>query len=252
MDYVDRTTFGAAFENISPARADALWPYFNEALQYGSITTCNREAAFIAQIGHESLGLLYFEELASGAAYEGRTDLGNTEPGDGMRFKGRGPIQLTGRANYQSCATSTGVNFVNDPEKACYPSGGFLAASWFWKANNLNQYCDSGTAEDFIALSKRINGGTNGLDDRLARWDKAKKDLGCDNVLGSGIEQDGEEGGIEEHEKEKEWLLIGAGGVGGLVGLVGLAIFMSRSGRSKVVEKKVSSTKKGGGATNLV
>jgi len=154
-----------------------MWPYFNEALEYASINTCNRIAAFVAQIGHESGGLKYFEEIASGEAYEGRSDLGNTETGDGKRYKGRGPIQLTGRSNYRTSGARLGLDFEDDPELVLFPSGGFKAAADYWKSHwsgNLNRYCDSGTDADFRTLTRRINGGTNGLDHREELWEVAK------------------------------------------------------------------------------
>jgi predicted chitinase len=153
-----------------------LWPYFLAALDYSQVNTCKRVAAFVAQVAHESVGLLYFEEIASGAAYEGRTDLGNTQPGDGRRYKGRGPIQLTGRSNYRSAGTSLSRDFEAHPEQVSMPSGGFVATAYFWKSRNLNTYADSG---DFNTLTRRINGGLNGLSDRTARWNKARAELGC-------------------------------------------------------------------------
>ncbi len=101
--------------NVSPERAAAMAPYLNRAMQEAGINTPRRAAAFIAQLGHESGQLRYFEELASGRAYEGRRDLGNTQPGDGMRFKGRGPIQLTGRANYEAASRALGGGFTGGP-----------------------------------------------------------------------------------------------------------------------------------------
>jgi predicted chitinase len=164
------------FNSISETRANALYPYFLSALAYADISTCRRAAAFMAQVAHESGGLQYFEELASGAAYEGRSNLGNTQPGDGKRYKGRGPIQLTGRANYTAAAKDLGLDVVNNPESVCFPSVGFKTTAWFWKRNKLNTYCDS---EDFKELTRRINGGYNGLADRQERWAKAKAVLGC-------------------------------------------------------------------------
>ena len=180
--YIGLEDFLLLFDGISHLRGRAMWPYFNEALSYADINTCNRISAFVAQIGHESAGLRYFEEIASGEAYEGRASLGNTEPGDGKRYKGRGPIQLTGRSNYRKAGARLGLNFEEDPELAVFPSGGFKAAADYWKnhwSGNLNQYCDSGTDADFRTLTLRINGGTNGLAGRSAKWEVAKTKLGC-------------------------------------------------------------------------
>ena len=96
----------------------------------GSINTCARKAAFLAQIAHESGELIYMEELASGAAYEGRKDLGNTQKGDGKRFKGRGPIQMTGRANYRAGGKVLGLYLEKHPEKVKTPEVGFRTSVW--------------------------------------------------------------------------------------------------------------------------
>ena len=145
-----------------------------------TVAMCYRIAAFVAQIGHESAGLQYMEEIASGAAYEGRTDLGNTQRGDGKRFKGRGPIQLTGRYNYNRASQATGLNLVNDPESVCLPSRGFRTTAWFWMDNNLNRW-STRSSSDFSQLTYRINGGYNGLSDRQRRWGNAKRILKCDS-----------------------------------------------------------------------
>eukprot|EP00937_MAST-01D_sp_MAST-1D-sp2_P005043 g5043.t1 len=150
------STFKAVFEGISAARAGALYPYFLTALKDGQISSCNEIAAFVAQIGHESVGLKYFEELASGDAYNGRSDLGNTQPGDGPRFKGRGPLQLTGRSNYRAAGTALGMDLEARPEQVCLPSAGFKTSVWFWSSHNLNKYC-TGSHDDFVTLTKRIN-----------------------------------------------------------------------------------------------
>jgi predicted chitinase len=175
---ISESQFSSLFENLSAARASAMYPYFVASLSTASIDTCHELAAFVAQVGHESNGLLYFEELASGEAYEGRTDLGNTQTGDGVRFKGRGAIQLTGRTNYQNAGSSLSLDLTSTPELVCFPSAGFKTTAWFWSSNNLNQYC-TGSSDDFITLTKRIKGGENGLADRQNRWQAAKTALGC-------------------------------------------------------------------------
>ena len=105
--------------------------------KYG-IDTDKKVAAFIAQIGHESGQLRYVEELASGAAYEGRKDLGNIQKGDGKRFKGRGLIQITGRANYTQISKDLGEDFIKHPELLSTPKYAVQSACWFWNKNKLN------------------------------------------------------------------------------------------------------------------
>ena len=140
----------------------------------GGIDTPLRQAHFLAQVGHESGQLRYTEELASGKAYEGRRDLGNTQPGDGVRFKGRGLIQLTGRANYTAFGKFMGQDFVsgNNPLKLAQdPTLAVAVAVWFWNTHNLNALAD---ADDVLGCTKAINGGTNGLDDREMLLARAK------------------------------------------------------------------------------
>lgn len=143
--------------------------------EFGISDTPEREAAFLAQIAHESGEMRYVHEIASGAAYEGRKDLGNTELGDGVRFKGRGLIQVTGRANYQACGLALGLPLLENPELLEDPENACRSAGWFWETRQLNELADKG---DFIKITKRINGGTNGLQDRLAYYERAKTALG--------------------------------------------------------------------------
>lgn len=139
----------------------------------------------MAQIAHESAGLLYFEELADGSAYEGRVDLGNTQPGDGKRYKGRGPIQLTGRNNYGLAGVALVRSFLDDPESVGMPSGGFQAAMWYWSTFVDNSDADAGTQNGFDSITIAINGcggkieNCNGVPDRRTRWYAARALIGC-------------------------------------------------------------------------
>jgi putative chitinase len=143
--------------------------------KYG-ITKPLRIAHFLAQIGHESASFRYAEEIADGSAYQGRTDLDNIHPGDGKRFKGRGLIQLTGRANYTEYSLDAGVDYVADPRKvATDPFVAVDVACWFWNKRKLNTLADR---DDVKAVTRRINGGYNGLDDRIAYLVRAKAVLG--------------------------------------------------------------------------
>ncbi|AKJ00559.1 putative chitinase [Archangium gephyra] len=160
----------AIMPNLSQAKAEAYLPHLNRAMAEAGINTPQRKAAFLAQLAHESGEFRYMEEIASGAAYEGRADLGNTQPGDGVRFKGRGPIQLTGRSNYRAAGRALGIDLENNPTRAADPDVGFRTAAWFWNSRNLNTYADAG---NFREVTRRINGGYNGLASREAYYNRA-------------------------------------------------------------------------------
>ncbi len=161
--------------NLSDAKARQVLPHLNKAMQEAQINTPKRQAAFLAQLAHESGELRYFEEIASGAAYEGRRDLGNTQPGDGVRFKGRGPIQLTGRSNYRAAGRALGIDLEHNPKRAADVDVGFRTAAWFWNSRGLNKYADAG---NFREVTRRINGGYNGLSSREAYYRRALNVLG--------------------------------------------------------------------------
>jgi predicted chitinase len=157
---------------LSPADAQTLAAALGPAFQRYDITTPKRAAAAVAQMCHESAGFRTTTEYASGSAYEGRRDLGNTHAGDGVRFKGRGYIQITGRNNYAAVSKAFGVDFVANPQQLASPKWAAMASCWWWQAHGCNQLADSG---DFVALTRRINGGTNGLADRQQYWSRARK-----------------------------------------------------------------------------
>lgn len=155
------------------AIADSQLNDLNNCLVRFEINTNARIRHFLAQTAHESGGLQWLQELASGAAYEGRRDLGNTQLGDGRKFKGAGVIQLTGRANYQAFA-----DYIKDPSvmnghsyvAAKYP---FTSAGFWWYRNKMNALIDKGAS--VLQVTRRVNGGTNGLVDRQQYYNKALK-----------------------------------------------------------------------------
>ncbi len=166
--------------NLAESRAKKLLTPLNKAMSWGKITTCKRMAAFLAQIAHESAELRYMEEIASGAAYEGRRDLGNVRPGDGRRYKGRGPIQLTGRNNYRAAGKALGINLEARPQLASSnPEIGFKVSIWFWKSHGLNGLADKNSSDSFKRITRIINGGYNGLADRQKYWSRARRVLKC-------------------------------------------------------------------------
>jgi putative chitinase len=146
----------------------------NDAFSEFDINTPMRAAQFLAQIACESIQLTYTAELASGIRYEGRADLGNTMPGDGQRFKGRGLIQVTGRANYAACAKALGLPLLDHPELLELPIYAAQSAGWFWRSHGCNEIADTG---DVKAVTRRVNGGYNNLSDRIAFFDRARKVL---------------------------------------------------------------------------
>ncbi|MCX7302172.1 MAG: peptidoglycan-binding protein [Rhodobacterales bacterium] len=138
------------------------------------INTRFRIAHFMGQVTHECAGFRTTEEFASGAAYEGRTDLGNTQPGDGKRYKGRGLLQLTGRANYRSIGAKLGLDLEGHPEIAAEPLTSLRIACEYWTMRKINDPADQ---DDLIEVTKRVNGGLNGLEDRRTYLRKAKTAL---------------------------------------------------------------------------
>lgn len=159
----------------SPNRIELFIQPLSDAMEGGGITSPVRQAAFLAQVAHESGSLRYTLELADGQGYEGRADLGNTEPGDGHRYRGRGLIQLTGRKNMALCGHALGLDLITQPELLEAPSGAARSAVWFWDTNGLNDLADH---DRFGSITKKINGGFNGLDDRIAHWLRARRALG--------------------------------------------------------------------------
>lgn len=147
----------------------------NEAMEDFGINTPPRTAAFLAQLAHESGQLRYVREIATGAAYEGRADMGNTEPGDGKRFCGRGLIQITGRANYEKCGVALGADLIAEPELLEQPEFACRSAAWFWASHGCNELADDG---DFKQITRRINGGLNGWNDRMAYFSRANVAMG--------------------------------------------------------------------------
>jgi putative chitinase len=136
-----------------------------------AINTRLRIAHFLGQTCEESAGYRTTEEFASGKEYNGRTDLGNTQPGDGPRFKGRGLLQITGRANYDKYGKALGVDLVNNPMLAAQPALSLKIACEYWKDRNINADCDR---DDAQAVTRKVNGGLNGLSERIAFTQKAK------------------------------------------------------------------------------
>ena len=173
---MDVTAMRRAFPGLGAARAAELNSGLNTALRLAGCTTVKRAAMFCAQVGEESISLTAPTELASGAEYEGRADLGNTHPGDGVRFKGRGFIQITGRFNYRELsrwAHSKGLvpsatYFIDHPGQLATDKYVWLGPIWYWTvARPMNHLADAGSIED---ATRAINGGLNGIADRTNRW----------------------------------------------------------------------------------
>lgn len=161
-------------------RYQVLLPAYLKAMRLAGITNVKRAAMFAAQLGHESAGLRYQEEIASGSAYEGRRDLGNVQPGDGARFKGHGWIQITGRHNHtavskwahQQGIVPTPDYFVQHPKELGSDKYCWVGPAWYWTVARpqLNALSDAG---DLHGATRAINGGLNGLADRQARYTRA-------------------------------------------------------------------------------
>lgn len=179
-------------KTVPNAVEDLLEP-LNEAMQRFEIVTPLRVAAFLATIAHESGELRWMEEIWGPTKQQLKYDppgqlakrLGNTQVGDGKLFKGRGPIQLTGRSNYRLYGRLLGLPLESQPDLAVRFDYGILITGQFWQQRDLNTLSDR---QQFTRLTERVNGGTNGLAERLAYFEKAK------TVLGIGAQKGGDPG----------------------------------------------------------
>ena len=190
---------------LSEARCKEYLPHLLQTMREFQINTPIRVAAFIAQTAHESAGYSAFLENLNYSAqallntwpnrftpesavtyarqpekianhvYINRLGNGDEASGDGWRYRGRGVIQTTGRVNYQACGTGLGLDLITSPELLEQPLNAFRSAGWYWKSRNCNSFADS---DNFAGLTKAINGGLNGLDDRRAYYARAKSVLG--------------------------------------------------------------------------
>lgn len=159
-------------------RASEFTPLLDAAMDEFEINTPARQAAFLAQVGHESGGLHWTVELWGPSdaqrRYEMRYDLGNIAPGDGFKYRGRGLIQLTGRGNYDKAGKALGVELIANPELLGEPELATRSAAWFWKEHGLSELADAG---EFETITKRINGGLTGYPQRLGLYEAAKEAL---------------------------------------------------------------------------
>jgi putative chitinase len=166
----------AVMPNLPAAKASSYIGPLNRALVEFHIDNRLRICAFLGQVAHESGELAWFHEFASGMEYDITVnprlarELGNVKPGDGPRYKGRGPIQLTGRNNYIACGKALGLDLVDNPDLAVQPGVAFRTAGWFWSTHGLNALADQG---DYRTITRRINGGYNGWADRVKYYDRA-------------------------------------------------------------------------------
>jgi putative chitinase len=203
---ISETQFKTLFPKANPNARE----YLNRAMARHKIDSNVRVSAFLAQIGHESAGLTAVSEnlnySAAGLAatwptrfrgtdgkpnalatnvqrkpeqianytYANRMGNGEVDSGDGWKYRGRGFIQTTGRANYAKLSAGTGIVFATVPDLLEQPEYAALSAAFFWQSNGLNELADAG---HFNQITKRINGGTHGAADRNARWETAKKVL---------------------------------------------------------------------------
>jgi putative chitinase len=187
------TQLQSIMPRLTAAKNSALLPSLTAAMAEFAIEGPARVAAFLAQLAHESGQFRFMEEIwgptDAQRRYEPVTklskDLGNSEAGDGKLFKGRGPIQLTGRANYKRFGDLLDVDLVANPPRAAMPDIAFRVAGLYWSKKGLNELADMATDEAFTEITRRINGGTNGLDDRKAFYAVACKVLGVTGTTGT-------------------------------------------------------------------
>jgi len=161
-----------------PDAADVAYPYLSAAMREFSITKRLREAAFLATVAHESAEFRYLAEIWCPTSEQLRyeppsakaVELGNTEHGDGFRFRGRGPIRITGRDNYIAASKALDHDFVGDPDALAEPEFSFRAAAWWWQEHHCNELAD---LPDFAAVTHCVNVGMDGWEQRLDYYKRA-------------------------------------------------------------------------------
>lgn len=174
--FADAAITLAQLRAIAPHAPDSALDPLTAAMAHWDISTPRRRAAFLAQVMFECNQGRDLVEFDDGTRYEGRRDLGNTQPGDGPRFKGRGGIQITGRTNYTRAGGALGVDLVAHPEWAADLRWAYEIAGWYWHTRNLNDAADVG---NFEHITRMINGGLNGYSIRLEFYARAARALGC-------------------------------------------------------------------------
>lgn len=191
---------------------NAIANAFSPTLERYQINNKLRIAHFMAQVTHECAGFRTTEEFASGAAYEGRADLGNVEKGDGLRFKGRGLIQLTGRDNYRRYGQRLGLPLEQEPTLAAEPVTSLIIACEYWQDRNINHFADQ---DNLIKTTKLVNGGLNGLADRRKYLQKAKEVLTDIEVTQLALSEDENivlrRGMVSDEVGELQQLLVNSG-----------------------------------------
>lgn len=171
----------AIFTRAPVKKLEGYLPFLNSAMTEAQINTKLRKSAFLAQVAHESAEFVYMKEQGgrsyfmrmydiTGSRPKKARELGNLSPGDGARYPGRGPIQVTGKTNYRSCGQSLGLDLVNHPELVETPSIAFRASAWFWRSRGINEAADRG---DFKRVTRIINGGLNHYADRVKYYNRA-------------------------------------------------------------------------------
>ncbi|MEO6724652.1 MAG: glycoside hydrolase family 19 protein [Blastocatellia bacterium] len=192
---------------LAPAKRQQYLPFLNAILPMYEIDAPLREAAFLAQIAHESGELKFWEEIwgptAAQKRYEPPSDLaarlGNTQPGDGKQYKGRGPIQITGRFNYKKYGGLLGVDLEGNPAMAATTQIGLQTAGEYWKSNGLNQLAD---IPDFTSITKRINGRLNGQASREKYYARAKQALGVGTSFGGSLGRAGVARSAQQNDEQ--------------------------------------------------
>ncbi len=164
---------------LKNADAKKIAPHLNYAMKEFEINTCLRMAAFMGQVNHETGGLKWFLSMMSGAEHEGSITLGNDQPGDGARYKGRGPLQIRGRKNYREVSKLIGIDIEKNPDLVVETRVGFRAAAAFWKLKGLNELADDNSAVSQDKITRTLNEDMHGSPDRNYRNFMAQRVLEC-------------------------------------------------------------------------